>query len=362
VRAVGCRDWPGPGEGSAAPRSGGRRPALPPAPVRAGRGETPLSDDELETLLSGIGDAVLLAVSGGPDSTALMGAAALLARAEMHVATVDHGLRPGSRAEAEVVARQAAVLGLPHRILVWEGEKPGTGLQAAARAARYALLAAHARALGAVRVATAHTRDDQAETVLLRLAAGSGVAGLAGMRRLGELDGLALARPFLDVPKARLVATCRARGWTFVEDPSNTDPRFARARLRRARKVLAAEGLTDARLASLARRAARADDALEAAAAAALANLRRPGGLDGAGLLDLPEAVALRVIGRSLADAGEAAPRLERLERLVLEELLPALAAGQNLRRTLGGVLVTARPDRSVALAPAPPRRRPAGS
>lgn len=320
----------------------------------------PLADDELDALLSPLlhdPRGVVLAVSGGPDSTALMGA--LAGREGVRVATVDHGLRPSARAEADEVARQAEALGLPHRILAWDGPKPRAGLQAAARAARYRLLAEFARAVGASHVVTAHTRDDQAETVLLRLAAGSGVAGLAAMRGLSDLDGLVLARPFLDVPKARLVATCRARGWAFVEDPANADPRFARARLRAARAALAAEGLTDARLATLAQRAARADDALEAAAAEASGRLWDAGALDGPGLLVLPEAVALRVVARALAAAVPGPPpRLERLERLVLAELLPALAAGQAIRRSLAGALVSAARGR-VAFAPAPPRRGP---
>ena len=321
--------------------------------------EAPLSEGECAALLSSLSDAsgVVLAVSGGPDSTALMGAFA--GRPDAWVATVDHGLRRGSRAEAEAVARRAAALGLPHRILAWEGPKPRAGLQAAARAARYGLLAAFAREVGASHVATAHTRDDQAETVLLRLAAGSGVAGLAGMRASSRLDGLVLARPFLDVPKARLVATCLARSWPFVDDPSNADPRFARARLRATRAALAAEGLSDARLATLARRAARADDALEAVSRDTFRRLRSAGALDGAGLLALPEAVALRVVARALAEAAPGPlPRLERLERLVLAELLPALAAGRPLRRTLGGALLQAANGR-VTAAPAPPRRPP---
>ncbi|MBN6823114.1 tRNA lysidine(34) synthetase TilS, partial [Methylobacterium organophilum] len=174
---------------------------------------------------------MLLAVSGGPDSSALMHAAARLrdaTGASLRVATVDHGLRPESGAEAEAVGRAARALGLPHAILTWAGAKPGTGLQDAARRARYALLAAHAEAVGAGLVLTGHTRDDQAETVLIRLAAGSGPAGLAGMRAERDLGpGLALGRPFLHLPKASLVAWCAARGVAYARDPANGDPRFA---------------------------------------------------------------------------------------------------------------------------------------
>ncbi len=223
----------------------------------------------------------LLAVSGGPDSTALLhAAAAARGPAALHAATVDHGLRPEARDEAEAVARQAEALGIPHTILTWapDGPPPGTGIQAAARTARYRLLAARAAEVGAARLLTAHTRDDQAETVLMRLCAGSGPAGLAGMRPERDLGaGLTLARPFLHLAKASLVAWCEARGAAYLRDPSNRDERFARARLRRVLPLLAAEGLTVERLVRLAERAARDDAALDRLAADALARLTRAG-------------------------------------------------------------------------------------
>ncbi|KAB1074928.1 tRNA lysidine(34) synthetase TilS [Methylobacterium planeticum] len=312
---------------------------------------------------------MLLAVSGGPDSTALMHAAAAgagRAGPALHVATVDHGLRPDSAAEAEAVARGAAGLGLPHHRLRWEGPHPATGLQAAAREARYRLLAACAGGIDAGLLLTGHTRDDQAETVLMRLLAGSGPAGLAGMRAERPLGpGLILARPFLGLPKAALVAWCRARGLATLRDPSNADPRFGRARLRALMPALAREGLSAARLVRLAERAARDEAALGAAAAQALAAALReeaPGrlGLDGAEVAALPDAVALRLLDRALDRAGGAGPRrLERLERLALEALLPALRAGRPLRRTLRGLLIEARPDGGLSLRPAPRRGGP---
>jgi len=222
------------------------------------------------------GASALLAVSGGPDSVALMRLFARLARqrlrCDVEVATVDHGLRPASRGEAETVGVWARECGFTHAILPWEGEKPSSRIQERARAARYALLAARARKIDAGTLVTAHTLDDQAETVLMRMAHGSGLSGLAAMRALTRRDGLALARPFLSLAKARLVATCEANAWPYLLDPSNTDPRFARARLRKLRAALAAEGLTASRLAKLAERAASAEEALEAAAEAAFAD------------------------------------------------------------------------------------------
>lgn len=303
----------------------------------------------------------LLAVSGGPDSTALMhAAAAARGPAALHAATVDHGLRPEARDEAEAVARQAGALGIPHTILTWSprGPHPGTGIQAAARAARYRLLAAHATEVGAARLLTAHTRDDQAETVLMRLCAGSGPAGLAGMRPERDLGaGLTLARPFLRLAKASLVAWCDARGIAYLRDPSNQDERFARARLRRMLPLLAAEGLTVERLVRLAERAARDDAALDRLAADALARLTRAGEgvIDGRALAVLPEAIALRVLDRALDQAGARPGRLERLERLA-DALLSALREGRPQRRTFRGFLIAADPQGTIRLAPAPPR------
>jgi tRNA(Ile)-lysidine synthase len=308
---------------------------------------------------------VLLAVSGGPDSSALMHAAAALG-ASVQVATVDHGLRPDSGSEAEGVGLAARALGLPHAVLTWAGPKPGTGLQDAARAARYRLLAAHAEAVGAGLVLTGHTQDDQAETVLMRLAAGSGPAGLAGMRTARRLaPGITLGRPFLALPKATLTAWCVARGIPHVRDPANADPRFARARLRATWAALEREGLSPARLARLAERAARDDDALRAAAELALAAALLPAKntdaaalhLDGAALAALPEALALRGLDTALTRAGAGPRRLERLESLVLGALLPALRRREPIRRTLAGILVAADTAGIVTLTLAPPRR-----
>ncbi|WP_018262885.1 tRNA lysidine(34) synthetase TilS [Methylobacterium sp. WSM2598] len=333
----------------------------------------PLDPDEAARRLGpwlgagGQAGGVVLAVSGGPDSTALMGcAAALPPRVPVLVATVDHGLRPESGEEAAGVAALAGRLGLPHRILTWRGEKPRTRLQEAARAARYDLLLGLAREAGAGAILTAHTLDDQAETVLMRLCAGSGPAGLAGIAPARRLGGLLLGRPFLDLPKARLVATCAAAGWPFAVDPGNAAARFARARLRRVMPLLAAEGLTPARLARLAARLRRNEAALAAAAEVARPSLAAaPAGpgrlaLDAAGLAALPEAVALRVLADAIAAirAGERRPeRLERLEEALFGRILPAIAAGTPLRLTLGGALLDLAGGR-LLLAPEPPRRR----
>lgn len=307
---------------------------------------------------------VLLAVSGGPDSTALMRAALRAGpTVPLHVATVDHGLRAASAAEARGVAAMADALGLPHTTLAWTGPKPAHGLQAAARAARYGLLGDHATRLGLDWVLTGHTRDDQAETVLMRLLAGSGPAGLAGMRAVRPLVGtVRLGRPFLGVSKAGLVAYCAADGLVPIRDPSNADPRFARARLRALLPALAREGLSDARLVRLAARCARDDAVLAQSARAAYAAARRPPEgpvlvrLDGPTLAALPDAVLIRVVARALAETGAGPARLERIESLVLDGLRPALTDRAPLRRTLAGMLVSLTRGRGLTLTPAPAR------
>jgi len=314
---------------------------------------------------------VILAVSGGADSTALMVLAQRWRRRrerapDLVVATVDHGLRPGSRAEAKAVGTRARRLGLPHEILVWRGAKPTAGVEAAAREARYRLLAELARRLGADAIATAHTLDDQAETVLMRLAAGSGPAGLAGIRPRDARHGIVLLRPFLAVRKARLLATLARAGIGWVDDPMNADPGFARVRLRAAGAVLAREGLTPERVGRLAERMARYEAAVGAAVDAArtrIADPQRPGLLDGRALIAAPEEIALRLLAGAIVGAGapcatEKPLRLQRLESLWYE-LRAAIAAGRATRRTLADALITVDRAGAVLITPAPPRRSP---
>ena len=212
--------------------------------------------------------ALVLAVSGGPDSIALMWLAARWRRAikrgpRLIAVTVDHGLRAEAAREARNVKRLAKTLELAHRTMRWSGAKPKTGLPAAARSARYRLLAQAARANGATHILTAHTRDDQAETLLMRMLRGSGIAGLAAMARESERNGVRLARPFLQVSKSRLVATLEKAKLGFADDPTNRDTNFTRPRIRALMPALAAEGGDARNLARLAARLARADAAVE---------------------------------------------------------------------------------------------------
>ena len=288
----------------------------------------PIRSDELNGLFAPLGNfdsRIGLAVSGGSDSTALMVLFAdWLARngaePSLHtVLTIDHRLRPESGAEAEAVVRHAAGLGFRHATLVWEGPKPQTGLQVAARAARHRLLASYASTHGIPRLLTAHTTDDQAETLLMRLARGSGVDGLAAMAAhtvfsTPEGPSLTIIRPLLEVPKARLRATLEQRGIAWIEDPSNQSPAFERTRLRAARAELEALGLTTGMLALSARarcrRRARAalerwvDDVCNPDRALFHADACGFVRIDGPALRALPLEVALRVILRAIALAG----------------------------------------------------------
>jgi tRNA(Ile)-lysidine synthase len=323
--------------------------------------------------------ALLLAVSGGPDSTALMVLAARWRKARkkgpvLIAVTVDHGLRTASAAEARAVAKLARQLGIQHRTLRWTGAKPKTGLPQAARTARYRLLAAAARQAGAPAVLTAHTLDDQAETVLIRMSRGSGLTGLAGMQSVSVVPGrppgararndeILLVRPFLTVPKTRLIATLAAAKVPFTDDPTNRDPRFTRARLRGLMPVLAAEGMHAARLALMARRLARADEALTAVAEADFRRLAvKAGGsvalaFDRTGFLALSAEIAQRILARAIDAVGDEGPvELGKLE--VLCAALGAAAADPEarFRRSLAGALVSLTPQ-AVAVERAPARR-----
>lgn len=303
---------------------------------------------------------VVLAVSGGPDSTALMGLYAE-ARAAVDlppalVATVNHGLRAEAQQEAVAVGALARKLGFEHRILHWEDDKPLTGLQDAARAARYRLVGDLAATIGAKAVLTGHTRDDQAETVLMRLMRGSGLAGLAGMDIRSQRPGFWLVRPFLDIAKARLVATCAAQGWPFVCDPSNDNPDFTRVRMRALLPLLAAEGLDAARLAVFARRMRGAQEALDGAARRALteafAERKGRSGYAVARLAAEPMEVLVAIFRQLIAArrAPEETPvRLHRIEALAARFAVAA-AGERSFDATLGGVRFAVRQNLLTSL------------
>ncbi len=320
----------------------------PPATAAA-----PIAADEAAALFADLEPIprLLIAVSGGPDSVALLGLLSewsdAPSRPALSAATVDHGLRTGSAAEAERVAALCRRLGVPHATLQWTGPKPRSGLQARARVARYRLLQQEAERLGGAALVTAHTADDQAETILMRMAHGSGPAGLIGMKARSERDGFVLLRPLLGVAKVRVVATAQALGLPFVMDPSNAEPRFERVRWRALLPVLAAEGLDAARFSVLSRRLARIEAALDERAGRLHRELALPATATGgakfafAVLATEPEEITLRVLAATVAEVATPGPlRLERLETC-LGALLCAARESRAITRTLSGCVLS---------------------
>ncbi|GAA4023468.1 hypothetical protein GCM10022280_25260 [Sphingomonas swuensis] len=288
-----------------------------------------------------------VAVSGGPDSLALLLLAAEARPGQVKAATVDHGLRPESAAEAAFVADCCTRLGIPHDVLTVTVAS-GASLQAQARTARYAALAAWAERFGLAAVATAHHADDQAETLLMRLARGSGLAGLAGVRESRALtDRVRLVRPLLGLRKAALAAVVEAAGLEPVDDPANADPRHDRSRVRSL--LGRTEWLDSARLARSATALAEAEEAL-AHAANRLANERLVRSEHGVRIEphDLPAEFRRRLLLLGYDRLGLARPDGPEIERAMRQ-----LEAGTRV--TLGGALLEG--GTVWRLSPEPPRR-----
>ena len=237
-----------------------------------------------------------MAVSGGPDSLALLLLAHGALPGRIAAATVDHGLRAQSGAEAVLAGDVCRTLDVPHTVL--KVEVSAGNVQAQARSARYAALAGWAAREGLAALATGHHADDQAETLLLRLARGSGVAGLAGVRARGLVPGsaAALLRPVLEFRRAELAAVVAAAGIAPAQDPSNQDDKFDRARLRKA--LAAADWLDVPALAASASHLADADAALDWAAQREWRECVTPAPLGLTYRPSAPRAVALRVIAQ----------------------------------------------------------------
>lgn len=279
-----------------------------------------------------------VAVSGGPDSLALLILAAEARPLQVEAATVDHCLRPESRAEAEMVGELCERLGVPHVVVTaaWD-EKPTSGIQERARIERYRLLGQWARERHIGALLTAHHLDDQAETLLMRLARGAGVTGLAGMRRLSRSPGgpITVVRPLLAWRHSELEAVCEAAGILPVQDPSNYDEQFERVRIRRA--LAETEWLDPAAVAQSAAHLAEADGALHWAAtiewqrsvrAAEGQIVYRPTGA--------PREIRRRIIRRAILALATEGREME-LRGRELDQVLAALVSGR--KATLRGVL-----------------------
>jgi tRNA(Ile)-lysidine synthase len=293
------------------------------------------------------GDLVLAAVSGGADSLALAAAVAWVGpklSLQVGAVTVDHGLQAGSGERADAVARQCADVGLARVFTVAATVTDrGDGPEAAARRARYDVMAAVASREGASAVLTGHTLDDQAETVLLGLARGSGARSLAGMPPSTDIHGALLLRPFLGTRRTTTAAACAALGLEPWEDPHNADVRFTRTRVRHEALPVLEQALGPGVAEALARTAdlLRADaDALDALADAAAAD-----DLAVAELAGLPHAVRTRVLRRAAIAAGASGSALSRahvdeLDRLVVDW------RGQGPVNLPGGLVAERRCDR----------------
>lgn len=330
----------------------------------------PIEAPEFASLMAPLGPfetapRIAIAVSGGADSMALALLADRWARdrdGRITALTVDHGLRPESQEEAWTVADWFGARGIAHQTLRWSGAKPRTGKQAAARNARYTLMQDWCRQEGCLHLLLAHHRQDQAETYLIRLESGSGPDGLASMAAVSERNHLRLLRPLLGIDKDRLRATLRAQSQNWIEDPSNRDPAYARARLRalhddRARTGPPLGGGENASFLLGRRRAV-----LEADTAALLARIAV---IDEAGfcyferkaLAAAKPDLARRALARMLVTISGAvyAPRGERLDRL-----LGALTGAEGYAaRTLAGCrIVPYRGEILVCREPAAVRAR----
>ena len=297
-----------------------------------------------------------MAVSGGPDSLALLLLAAAARPGAIEAATVDHRLRSGSAAEADMVAAACARLGVPHAILPadWP-EPPATAIQERARALRYRLLGAWAAERGLAALATAHHADDQAETLVMRLNRGAGVRGLAAIRPRSRVPGseLPLLRPLLGWRRAELERICADAGLSPAVDPSNRDDHYERARVRRAleqSKLLNVEAV-----ARSTRNLGDADRALDWAVASIAADrVRDDGDVLRVRPESLPRELRRRLLRLAFARFEAAEPRGPELERA-----LDALGAGATI--TLGGLKLEGGTDWRLTRA-RPRRTRPAAN
>jgi tRNA(Ile)-lysidine synthase len=297
-----------------------------------------------------------IGLSGGGDSMALALLAADWVRVRGGTAvalTVDHGLRDESALEAARIGDWARARGIAHFVLPWTGPKPATGIMAAARTARYALMSGWCRDHGVLHLLLAHQQEDQIETFLLRLARKSGREGLAGMSAVVETPDIRLLRPLLGVGRARLRATLLARDEAWLEDPSNVNPAFARVRMRALLPGLASAGFDVATLAQVVQRLGRRRVAHETALADLLARAAAiyPEGwaiLDWGRLSGAEETFALAALGHVAMTVG-GLPYPPRRARLA--GLNAALSGGFDERaRTLGGCIWTRRRGRIVVL------------
>lgn len=298
-----------------------------------------------------------VAVSGGPDSLALALLADDWARARggrVVALTVDHGLRKDSAAEARQVAAWLRRRKISHRVLRWEGEKPQKGVMAAARAARYRLLEDWCRQAGVLHLLLAHQQEDQAETLLMRLARGSGPDGLSAMSPQLCLRHVRLLRPLLGMARAELKRHLEALGQPWIEDPSNANPAFERARLRGHWSALSAVGLNPGAVAASASKLAALRAHMDGQTNAALGGFvsvdaRGFAWIDPGFLEDAPDEVKGRLLSSLLhfLGGGGYRPAQESVSAMLAamkkSGWRAATLAGCHIRKTTGGRVLAVR-------------------
>jgi tRNA(Ile)-lysidine synthase len=315
--------------------------AAPPSPVVAA----------LREFFARRAGRTLLAVSGGVDSLALLTGAAEVASDRVGVASLDHGLRPSAAAEVEGVRALAERLGFPFHTAQL-GLRPGPAMEARARQARYAALERIRASFGYAWIATAHTRDDQAETLLMRLARGTALRGAGAIR--GQAGRV--VRPLLGVGRADVEADVAARGLKPVHDPSNQDASLLRARIRASvlpALVAAAGPAAPEKLAAFAAQAAEDEGLLAEQAGRALERARVAGGLDAVALRSLPGPLRRRALLAFLAEAGIGADaRLLGRAEAAIERGARTGLPGHRLLRSEGGLVriasAGARPEQAT--------------
>lgn len=322
----------------------------------SGAAASALSPQEFAELMQAAGpfpDRPQLAVglSGGPDSMVLAEYVQAWVQARqgtLTALTVDHGLRPDSAAEARLVAGWCADRGIAHEILVWQGDKPEKGIQAAARNARYGLLAVGCRRNGCTELLVGHTENDQAETFLLRMSRGSGLDGLAAMPLVSFRSGVRLIRPLLTISRRRIGATVTARSLTPVTDPGNADRRYARVRLRQTVADLESRGVSARTVAGIARvfgnlRAAREKAIGTLGQEIATVHAEGYAELARSALIGADPDIARGLVSALILAVGgqDYPPRRERLDRLMEY----VLGAAMFRPRTLGNCVIGLRQE-----------------
>ncbi|MBO37793.1 MAG: tRNA lysidine(34) synthetase TilS [Rhodospirillaceae bacterium] len=313
--------------------------------------KTSIGEVEFSALMEPLGPfepnpEIAVGFSGGVDSTALLHLATRWTRrrgGKIFALTVDHGLRAESLAEAKLVQRRVKALGVTGSILRWEDHKPVSGIQNAARQARYELLTRWCRRMGVLHLLLGHHQEDQAETLLHRLGRQTGADGLTGMTRLRETNYVRLLRPCLGTPKARLRAVAESYNLEWVEDPSNQNLAYARVRLRKLLPSLEAEQISAAALAGTAHRLASVRKTLECQTAKVLAAATELSGFGYArirldALINVDAEIAYRVLDRLLGAIGG---HLYPIRYQLLVNLLENIQeSGLKVSRTLAGCII----------------------